>query len=212
MESGLWALNDPRMLRSAEGRAVFLDTAGYFNPADDTNAYNQALRFAMLVYNLLNAGARAVIGLYHLSKESARNKEEWSLENSVIGSVGYGGILRSCVRLENLREDKNDLNPWVYVQGLKNPGLKPFQLDGIPLAMKVEPGRSAYRRQLTCNDPQEVFARDCVRQNLGVNETERRLKKEFGAKAWSHGKVSTNYKKFAAEESGEQHELQPPPF
>lgn len=211
MESGLWALDDARMLKSSEGRVVFLDTAGYFNPADDTNAYNQALRFATMVYNLLNVGALAVVGLYHLSKESARNKEEWSLENSVIGSVGYGGILRSCVRLENLKEDKNDLSPWLYVQGLKNPGLKPFQLEGVPLSMKVAPGNSPYRRNLVGNsiDPQEVLARQCARESVGVNETERRLKKEFGKKAWSHGKVSSKYNEFVSEEN---QDAEPIPF
>jgi hypothetical protein len=35
MEVGMWSLGDTRMLRSSEGRMVFLDTAGYFNPADD---------------------------------------------------------------------------------------------------------------------------------------------------------------------------------
>jgi len=66
MESGLWTLDDPRMLRSAEGRCVFLDTAGYFNPADDASNYQQVIKFSALIHNLMTAGgALAVVGLYH---------------------------------------------------------------------------------------------------------------------------------------------------
>ena len=56
------------------------------------------------------------------------NRHEESLETSILGSAGRGGILRSCLRMKNLNPDLNDGNPWVYVQGFKNPGLKPFQL------------------------------------------------------------------------------------
>lgn len=59
-----------------------------------------------------------------------------------------GGILRSCLGVRNLNPDLNDPNVWLYVQGLKNPGLKPFQLEGLPLKMKVPPGESPYLNAL----------------------------------------------------------------
>ncbi len=161
MEVGLWPLDDPRMLRSAEGRMVFLDTAGYFNPADDASSYQQSLDFAKLVFNLIQAGAEGVEGLFHPPKYAKQEDQEWTLENSILGSAGYGGILRSCLRMENRNKDKNDPNVWVYVEGMKNPGLKPFQLEGpVPLKMKVPPGESPYRRDLDeiDSDPRKAQA------------------------------------------------------
>jgi hypothetical protein len=151
MELGLWALDSPKMLRSSEGRVVFLDTQGYFNPAEDSNAYNQSLKFASLVYKLLEH-AVGVVALFHPPKYANKEKHDpWSLENSILGSAGYGGILRSCLRMKNLNPDLNDGNPWIYVQGFKNPGLKPFQLEGIPLRMKVKPGDCPYLADLVAS-------------------------------------------------------------
>ena len=161
MESGLWSLDDPRMLRSSEGRMVFLDTAGYFNPADDSSSYQQSLKFANLLYNLLQNGAVAVAGLFHPPKSASQENQPWTLENSILGSAGYGGMLRSCLRMKNLNPDLNDENTWVYVQGMKNPGLKPFQLEGPPpLKMKVPPGESLYLKDLDVSviDPRRELA------------------------------------------------------
>jgi hypothetical protein len=161
MEEGLWALDDPRMLRSSEGRMVFLDTAGYFNPADDSSSYQQSLKFANLLYNLLQNGAIAVAGLFHPPKSASQENQPWTLENSILGSAGYGGMLRSCLRMKNLNPDLNDENVWVYVQGMKNPGLKPFQLMGPPpLEMKVPPGESPYLKDLDFSvvDPRRELA------------------------------------------------------
>lgn len=161
MEKALWALNDPRMLKSSEGRVVFLDTAGYFNEAEDTSNYQQSLQFARRVYDLLNiGGAISVVALFHPPKYSKLENQPWSLENSILGSAGYGGILRSCIRLQNLNPDLNDPNVRVYVQGLKNPGLKPFQLEGpLPLKMKVPPGESPYLATLLKEQKGEIDPR-----------------------------------------------------
>jgi AAA domain len=160
MESGLWPLNDARMIKSAEGCVNFYDTAGYFNPADDSASYTQSIRFAELIYNLLQHGALAVVGLFHPPKYAKDPSVVWSLENSILGSAGYAGILRSCLRMQNLNPDLNDPNVWVYVQGMKNPGLKPFQLEGpVPLKMKVPPGDSPYLKDLNLSeDPRKAQA------------------------------------------------------
>jgi hypothetical protein len=166
MELGLWHLEDARMLASAKGRVVFLDTTGYFNPADDASNYQQAIKFATLVHNLMVAGeAEAVVGLYHPPK-GTKEDHNWTLENSVLGSAGYGGILRSCLRVRNLNRELNDPNGWVYVQGLKNPGLKPFQLSGPPpLELKVAPGDSPYLAELMASQA-GPSAREIQRQKF----------------------------------------------
>jgi hypothetical protein len=163
MESALWTLTDPRMLRSSQGRVVFLDTAGYFNPADDSANYAQAVAFAKLIQNLLNQGALAVVGLYHPPKYANNPSEIWTLENSVLGSAGYGGLLRSCIRVKNLNADLNDENVLIYCQGMKNPGLRPFQLQGPPpLKMLLYPSpylSALMAAQKVANDPraEEIF-------------------------------------------------------
>lgn len=181
MESGLWALDDARMLESAGGRVVVLDTAGYFNPADDSSSYQQSLRFASLVYNLMVAGgALAVIGLYHPPKYS-KEEATWTLENSVLGSAGYGGILRSCLRMANLNPDLNDPNVHVYVQGLKNPGLKPFQLCGpMPLKMKVPPGESPYLSALRSGDAKYAEAAAMFEQDVPQRKVAEQLDLSLG--------------------------------
>jgi hypothetical protein len=102
-----------------------------------------------LLYNLLQNGAVAIEALFHPPKYATQENQVWTLENSILGSAGYGGILRSCLRMKNLNSDLNDENTWVYVQGMKNPNLKPFQLMGpSPLTMKVPPGESPYLKDL----------------------------------------------------------------
>ena len=145
MESGaVWALDDERMLASSRGAVVCLDTTGYFNDADDTSSYQQAIKFGEAVFNLLTAGgALAVIGLYHPPKYSLK-ETTMTLENMLLGSAGYGGLLRSCLGVRNLNSDPNEEDLWLYVQGLKNPRLKPFQLGGLPLTLRSKPGESPY--------------------------------------------------------------------
>lgn len=158
METGpVWRLDDELMMESARGAVVCLDTTGYFNEADDTANYQQAVRFGKLVFKLLtDGGALAVIGLYHPPKYSEK-ETHLSLENSVLGSAGYGGILRSCLAVRNLNPDPNDINLWLYVQGLKNPGLKPFQLKGIPLTTFARPS---------------PYLSEVLKQRAGQNKTQ----------------------------------------
>jgi hypothetical protein len=201
MELGIWALDDPRMLKSSEGRLVYLDTQGFFNPADDAGDYKQALKFGQLVFNLLTNGARGVVALAHPPKYATQHLQKeppWTLENSVLGSAGYGGILRSCLRVRNLNLDLNDPNVWVYVQGLKNPGLKPFQLQGLPLKMKVPPGESPYLHALLGGiegqeDPRYLRACEMFTQKLSQRKVQEALK------PISIGLVNKWHKKWKAE-------------
>jgi hypothetical protein len=92
-----------------------------------------------------------VCALYHPPKYSKSKKETgnvMTLENQILGSAGYGGVLRSCLGMRNLHEDSNK-GLWVYVQGLKNPGLGgPFQIEGLPLKLVKRPGESPYLSEL----------------------------------------------------------------
>jgi AAA domain-containing protein len=151
LEHDLWQLDSAQMIDSSRGRYVFLDTVGYFNDADDSASYTQAIEFAKKINNLIREGCLGVCALYHPPKY-AKNKKDtgniMTLENQILGSAGYGGVLRSCLGLRNLHEDSNK-GLWVYVQGLKNPGLQgPFQVEGVPLKLVKKPGESLYLSEL----------------------------------------------------------------
>jgi hypothetical protein len=151
LEHDLWLLDSPQMIESSRGRYVFLDTVGYFNDADDAASYAQAITFAKKINNLIREGCLGVCSLYHppkYSKDKKTTGNVMTLENQILGSAGYGGVLRSCLGMRNLHEDSNK-GLWVYVQGLKNPGLEgPFQIEGVPLKLLKKPGESLYLSEL----------------------------------------------------------------
>jgi hypothetical protein len=196
MENGVWSLDSVEMLASSEGRAVFLDTSGFFNPGDNGNDYKQALKFGELVFNLLNVGALGVTMLGHLTKPMQNKKglvieSDWTLENSLIGSSGYGAVLRSLLRMKNLNADLNDHNVHLYVQGMKNPGLKPFQLKGpAPLKMFVEPGQSPYLKQLLSGDAQYDEASVLFEQKI----SQRKIAAQLGLSLGKINKMHQEWK------------------
>ncbi len=151
LERDLWPLDSPQMIDSARGRYVFLDTFGYFNDGDDSASYTQAIEFAKKINNLIRESCLGVCGLYHppkYSKDKKTTGNVMTLENQILGSAGYGGVLRSCLGMRNLHEDSNK-GLWVYVQGVKNPGLEgPFQIEGVPLTLIKKPGESPYLSEL----------------------------------------------------------------
>jgi hypothetical protein len=152
LEFDLWGLDSPKMIESSRGRYVFLDTFGYFNEADDSASYTQAIQFAKKINNLIREGCLGVCGLYHPPKYAKSKKETgniMTLENLILGSAGYGGVLRSCLGMRNLHDDSNK-GLWVYVQGVKNPGLGgPFQIKGVsPMELIAKPGESPYLSEL----------------------------------------------------------------
>jgi hypothetical protein len=151
LERDLWPLDSPQMVDSSRGRYVFLDTFGYFNDGDDSASYTQAIEFAKKVNHLIREGCLGVCGLYHppkYSKDKKATGNVMTLENQILGSAGYGGVLRSCLAMRSLHEDSNR-GLWVYVQGVKNPGLEgPFQIEGVPLKLVKRPGESPYLSEL----------------------------------------------------------------
>jgi hypothetical protein len=195
LEFDLWQLDSPKMIESSRGRYVFLDTFGYFNDADDTSNYNQAILFCKKINNLVREGCLGVCGLYHPPKYSKDKKATgniMTLENLILGSAGYGGVLRSCLGMRNLHDDSNK-GLWVYVQGVKNPGLGgPFQIQGVsPMMLIKKPGESPYLSELLKGNSskreqalamlQEGKSRDAICKELKVSARD--------VSAWKHASM-----------------------
>jgi hypothetical protein len=150
LEHDLWQLDSPQMIDSSRGRYIFLDTCGYFNDGDDSASYTQAIEFAKKINRLLREGCLGVCGVYHPPKYSKNKKETgnvMSLETQILGSAGYGGVLRSCIGMRNLHDDPAK-GLWVYCQQLKVHGIAPYQVEGVPINLKVKPGESLYLAEL----------------------------------------------------------------
>src|SRR5262249_10365397 len=90
--------------------------------------------------------------------------------------------------------DKNDKAVWLYVQGLKNPGLRPFQLEGpMPLRMKVPPGGSPYLKDLLGVDPKYAAACALFERGVSQRDASRQLEVALGTinkmhKRWKEGR------------------------
>ena len=129
-------------------------------------------------------------------KSGKVSEHDWTLENSIIGSAGYGAMLRSLLRVKNINEDLNDHNVHLYVQGMKNPGLKPFQLKGpAPLQMLVEPGKSPYLRQLLSGDAKYMEASVLFARKTPQREAAKQL-------GLSLGKINKLRKQWKEEQEG----------
>jgi hypothetical protein len=148
LDCDLLMLDSAEMIEKCRGYYVFLDTLGYFTGVDNESSYAEAITFATKVNHLIREGCLGVCGLYHPPKYSKNKKETGNIltiENQILGSAGYGGLLRSLLAMRNLHPDSNE-GLWCYVQGLKNPGLgKPFQVKGLPLEYL---GESEYLSEL----------------------------------------------------------------
>jgi hypothetical protein len=178
LECDLLQLDSEEMINKCKGCYVFLDTLGYFMGLDDNSSYTAAIEFAKRINHLIKEGCLGVCGLYHPPKYSKSKKETGNvltLENQILGSAGFGGLLRSCIALRNLNKDSNE-GLWCYVQGLKNPGLgKPFQIKGLPMEYL---GESPYLSELLKTGSKKEQAlemlgagksRDAVCKTLGVS-------------------------------------------
>jgi hypothetical protein len=78
---------------------VFLDTAVRFNDSEDENNASQSARnMGNTIFNLMNAGAKAVVCVHHSAK-SAANKDA-SLENSLRGSGDLGAMADAVYSLK----------------------------------------------------------------------------------------------------------------
>lgn len=167
-----WQLDSKKMLESSRGRYNFLDTCGYFNDGDDSASYGQAIEFAKKINTLIREGCLGVCGVYHPPKYSKSKKETgnmMTLENQILGSAGYGGVLRSCIGMRNLHDDPAK-GLWVYCQQLKVHGLQPYQVEGVPLQLIKKPGESQYLSELLKGGSKREEALELLRQEKSVRE------------------------------------------
>jgi hypothetical protein len=124
------ALNDPRLMKAAEGADIFLDTAVRFMEGDDENSAAEARVFAKTLFALLKAGARTVTGLHHAPKGLDR-QHVLTLENVLRGSGDLGAALATCWGVYQVDKSNNT----VFVDNVKArdfEGCGAFLLQGRP--------------------------------------------------------------------------------
>jgi hypothetical protein len=122
-------LNDPRMLKAAEGADVFLDTAIRFMSGDENSA-SDSKAFAQTLFNLQSAGARTIVGAHHSPKAFDKN-ETISLESALRGSGDVGAMLCAAWAVKQTEFESNR----VYIRNIKARDFEacaPFELEGRP--------------------------------------------------------------------------------
>jgi hypothetical protein len=199
LDCDLLMLDSAEMIEKCRGYYVFLDTLGYFTGVENESSYADAIAFATKVNHLIREGCLGVCGLYHPPKYSKSKKETGNIltiENQILGSAGYGGLLRSLLAMRNLHQDSNE-GLWCYVQGLKNPGLGgPFQIKGVsPMELVKKPGESPYLSQLLSGNAEYIEACVLFEKNVAQRDIAKQLN-------LSLGKINKLHKKWETEKQG----------
>ncbi len=88
------SLEDPCLLEAAKGADVFLDTAIRFMEGDENSASDHR-RFAQILFNLQQVGARTITGAHH-SPKNLGHANFLSLENVLRGSGDMGAMVATC--------------------------------------------------------------------------------------------------------------------
>jgi hypothetical protein len=114
LSDGTMHLNDP-LLRAAVSEwnpVVFLDTAIRFSSAKDENSASENSPLADALFSLLKDGARAVVGLHHSLKGTAK-AEELTLENVLRGTGDLGAMCDAVWGLQHDRGKETDGSQFV---------------------------------------------------------------------------------------------------
>jgi hypothetical protein len=123
------SLDDPRLLKAAEGADVFLDTAVRFMSGTE-NDVESARPFADSLFRVLNAGARSITGAHHAPK-GFESQDYMTLENILRGSGDLGAMLCTCWGVRQIDAAQNQL----YIQNVKPRDFQPptpFILEARP--------------------------------------------------------------------------------
>jgi hypothetical protein len=123
------SLDDPRLLKAAEGADIFLDTAVRFMVGSE-NEVESARPFADTLFRLLNVGARSIIGAHHAPK-SFEGQDYMTLENILRGSGDIGAMLSTAWGIRQIDPVRNQ----IYVQNVKPRDFQPcapFILEARP--------------------------------------------------------------------------------
>jgi hypothetical protein len=151
----LSGLDDPRLLKAANGAHVFLDTAVRFMDGSENDVENTR-PFADALFRLLGAGARTISGAHH-SPKGFEGQEVMTLENLLRGSGDIGAMLCTAWGIRQVDAEKNQL----FVQNVKPRDFQPcapFVLEGRPhldeggqFKMLAEPGTAGEMRSYLRN-------------------------------------------------------------
>jgi 5S rRNA maturation endonuclease (ribonuclease M5) len=124
-------LDDKAILYAAKGANVFVDTAIRFvGEADDNSASEVARGLSEDLMNLLRAGARTVVPLFHSAKDFGK-QSVMTLENMIRGSGELGAILATAWGIKQIEAKANV----IHIQNVKPRDFEPcgpFQLIGRP--------------------------------------------------------------------------------
>lgn len=122
-------LEDPRILRAAEGADVFLDTATRFMSGSE-NDVESTRPFANNLFQLLAAGARSITGAHH-SPKGFETADRVTLENILRGSGDLGAMLSCAWGVRQVDAEQNR----IYVANAKARDFSaclPFIIQGRP--------------------------------------------------------------------------------
>jgi hypothetical protein len=101
---GIMRLNDPLLVEAVREwqPVIFFDTAIRFANAKDENSASENVLLADALFALIKHGARAVVGLHHSPKSTAK-ADELTLENVLRGTGDLGAM---CDAVWGLRHDQ----------------------------------------------------------------------------------------------------------
>jgi hypothetical protein len=132
MNQGLMMLDDPYLLEAVRELmpVVFLDTAVRFSPADSENdAAANAKGLATLLFQLITAGARGVVGIHHSTKNAGR--EQLDLQNTLRGTGDIAAMCDSVYGLKVISQDNLEIEVSCVKPRDFEP-VRPFKIQGRP--------------------------------------------------------------------------------
>jgi hypothetical protein len=130
-------LQSPELIEAVRARkpVVFLDTAIRFSTAQDENNASQNRALAQGMFDLIDAGAPAIVAIHHSPKSSAQEPEK-TLENTLRGTGDLGAMSDAVYSLQCV----NQATLEVRVQCVKARDfepIKPFHIQGRPYIDKI---------------------------------------------------------------------------
>jgi len=132
MNAGNFHLRNESLLAAVHDLlpVVILDTAVRFLQGEENSASDNASGFSTDIFELLKAGAKAVIGLHHAPKNTA-NAQEMTLENTLRGTGDFGAMADTVYGLRCINQD--DLVIKVScVKARDFEPVSPFRIQGRP--------------------------------------------------------------------------------
>jgi hypothetical protein len=187
-------LDDPRLLLSAQGADVFLDTVIRFVEGDESSSSDNDRGLADGIFRLLSPGARTVTGAAH-SPKSFETATYMSLENVLRGSGDIGAMASAAwgvrmvdrthtrVQVENIKARDFEAPPPFQIQG------RPHIDHGKGLQMFLEPGACESLKQYVKDgvgrkkDPAKAERRALLEQMV----KEKKTREEIAAAVKEHG-------------------------